>query len=188
MEPSELSAGPMRFDQGRASPGINTNRKELCEPISWTSSCRRMTRWISPAAGKATTAKGKATVRLILRASLELLSQADLGDYTMRNVAARAGINLKNLQYYFPTRDDLVQGDARLHKPKGTHRTESSLHPESPLTRNTLQVRYRFPPGDQPVTRHATLLGPDLDDFRSDERFFGGVAGGLFPALHRGSV
>jgi AcrR family transcriptional regulator len=52
---------------------------------------------------------GKETANRILQAAEEILTEENLAKFSMRNVANRADINLRNLQYYFPTRQDLVQ-------------------------------------------------------------------------------
>ncbi len=61
------------------------------------------------APGTAQRAKGRARVREILQAAYELLGRGDLSEFSMRNVALKAGVDLKNVQYYFPTRKDLVR-------------------------------------------------------------------------------
>ncbi|MEV6596161.1 TetR family transcriptional regulator [Actinoplanes sp. NPDC051346] len=54
------------------------------------------------------TAKGAERRRRILDAATELLVSEGHAALTLRGVAARAEIRLGNLQYYFPTRGDLV--------------------------------------------------------------------------------
>lgn len=66
------------------------------------------TRMAGPRRGTATTAEGRATVARILEVTRDILTQADAGELSMRNVASRAGLHLANVQYYFPTREDLV--------------------------------------------------------------------------------
>ena len=61
------------------------------------------------APGTARRAKGRGRVRVILQVAFDLLGQGDLSEFSMRNVAARAGVDLKNVQYYFPTKRDLVR-------------------------------------------------------------------------------
>jgi len=59
--------------------------------------------------GTGTRRSGQAAVRRILRSAHALLAKGG-GDaqFSMRNVAARAGLHLANIQYYFPTRDALL--------------------------------------------------------------------------------
>ena len=58
--------------------------------------------------GTATRSAGKATAKKILAAARDLLMQEGYAQFSMRNVARSAGLHLANLQYYFPTRSDLV--------------------------------------------------------------------------------
>jgi len=58
--------------------------------------------------GTATRAAGRRTARKIVEAAEELLMTGDFTQFSMRHVAARAGVHLANLQYYFPTRDHLL--------------------------------------------------------------------------------
>jgi AcrR family transcriptional regulator len=52
---------------------------------------------------------GNDTAARIVLAARELLMTEGYAQFSMRNVAARAGLHLANVQYYFKTRDDLVQ-------------------------------------------------------------------------------
>jgi AcrR family transcriptional regulator len=58
--------------------------------------------------GTGTRRSGRAAVQRILRSAHALLARSGPAQFSMRNVAARAGLHLANLQYYFPTRDALV--------------------------------------------------------------------------------
>jgi AcrR family transcriptional regulator len=58
--------------------------------------------------GTGTRASGRAAVQRILRSAHALLARSGPAQFSMRNVAARAGLHLANVQYYFPTRDALV--------------------------------------------------------------------------------
>jgi len=49
-------------------------------------------------------AQGQRTRNEIIRVARKLLLEAGSLDFTLREVAARAGISISNLQYYFPTR------------------------------------------------------------------------------------
>jgi AcrR family transcriptional regulator len=49
------------------------------------------------------------TAGRIVRAARELLMNEGYAQFSMRNVGAHAGVHLANVQYYFKTRDDLVQ-------------------------------------------------------------------------------
>jgi len=52
---------------------------------------------------------GRETARLIVNAARAVLMNEGYAQFSMRNVAAQAGIHLSNVQYYFRTRDDLVR-------------------------------------------------------------------------------
>lgn len=49
------------------------------------------------------------TAARIVLAARELLMNEGYAQFSMRNVAARAGVHLANVQYYFKTREDLVK-------------------------------------------------------------------------------
>ena len=53
-------------------------------------------------------ANNETAARIVL-ASRELLMNEGYAQFSMRNVAARAGVHLANVQYYFKTREDLVR-------------------------------------------------------------------------------
>lgn len=57
--------------------------------------------------GTAVHAKGKQRVLEILRIATEVLAFEGYSAFTMRRIAARCGITLHNLQYYFKTKDQL---------------------------------------------------------------------------------
>jgi len=52
---------------------------------------------------------GRNTAQRILESARELLMRAGEARFSMRNVAARAGLHLANVQYYFPTRAALMR-------------------------------------------------------------------------------
>src|SRR5947209_7192739 len=51
---------------------------------------------------------GNDTAARIVLAARELLMNEGYAQFSMRNVAARAGLHLANVQYYYKTREDLV--------------------------------------------------------------------------------
>ena len=59
--------------------------------------------------GTATRRAGKITAARIIVAAKEILEQEDVARFTMRNVAERADISLANVQYYYKTREDLIE-------------------------------------------------------------------------------
>jgi len=52
---------------------------------------------------------GNDTAARIVLAARELLMTGGYAQFSMRNVAARAGLHLANVQYYYKTREDLVK-------------------------------------------------------------------------------
>ena len=60
--------------------------------------------------GTAIRAKGQQRVSDILQAARETLVEDGYTQFSLRNVAGRAGIHLSNLQYYFPGKDELIHG------------------------------------------------------------------------------
>jgi len=67
---------------------------------------RGVSRSVRPGVG--TSRLGKQTAQRIVNAARELLMKKGYARFSMRNVSAHAGLHLGNVQYYFPTRDDLV--------------------------------------------------------------------------------
>jgi len=59
--------------------------------------------------GTAIYPKGMQKVQDILTTAAEVLANEGYSAFTMRNIASRLGITLRNLQYYFPTKQDLFQ-------------------------------------------------------------------------------
>jgi AcrR family transcriptional regulator len=53
-------------------------------------------------------AKGRARAEQILAAAQAVLIEKDYTQFSLRNIAAHAGIHLANLQYYFPTKDAII--------------------------------------------------------------------------------
>jgi AcrR family transcriptional regulator len=58
-------------------------------------------------------ARGEATRAAVLHAARAVLVDDGLERFVMREIAARSGITLGNLQYYFATRDDLLEAVIR---------------------------------------------------------------------------
>lgn len=53
--------------------------------------------------------RGRARRDAVLAAARELLVEDGFDQFVLRRVAARTGMTLGNLQYYFPSRDDLLE-------------------------------------------------------------------------------
>ena len=56
----------------------------------------------------ATRKSGKETSNKIIQTCYDLLSSESYKDFSMRNIAKNANMRLANVQYYFPTRKDLI--------------------------------------------------------------------------------
>ncbi len=61
-----------------------------------------------PRRGTATRKSGKRTAGNIVEAAIDLLGSEARGAFTLRAVAQQAGVSLANLQYYYPSRDELL--------------------------------------------------------------------------------
>lgn len=59
--------------------------------------------------GTAVQRKGRERVEQILDAAADLLVKEGHGQFTMNQLAKRLGIRISNLQYYFPSREQLIQ-------------------------------------------------------------------------------
>ena len=60
--------------------------------------------------GTAIRAKGQKRVATILEAARSILIEDGYTQFSLRNIASRAGIHLSNLQYYFRGKDELIHG------------------------------------------------------------------------------
>jgi AcrR family transcriptional regulator len=59
--------------------------------------------------GTAKRSDGRDTAAKIITTAYDLLISGGYADFSMRNIADKAGIRLANLQYYYPKKDDLIQ-------------------------------------------------------------------------------
>lgn len=59
--------------------------------------------------GTAVQRKGRERVEQILDTATQLLIEEGHGQFTMNQLAKRLGIRISNLQYYFPSREQLIQ-------------------------------------------------------------------------------
>lgn len=53
--------------------------------------------------------KGEKRIKLILAAAEQLLIDSGYHNFSMRKVATKAGVSVGNLQYYFPSKDKLLE-------------------------------------------------------------------------------
>jgi AcrR family transcriptional regulator len=56
------------------------------------------------------TAHGEGQCQALVQAAYELIAQGGFERLRTRNVAARAGVNIATLHYYFATKEDLIRG------------------------------------------------------------------------------
>jgi len=61
------------------------------------------------APGTAVHAKGRKRVQDIIETATNVLAFEGYSEFTMRNIAGKLGMSLRNLQYYFQTKSDLFQ-------------------------------------------------------------------------------
>ena len=121
--------------------------------------------------GTATRRAGKETRARLVEAAHQQLETESYERFSMRNVAERAGVNLANLQYYFPRREDLAQAvyqdlDARY---RAAYTECLASAPEAPIERFKAVLRYNMQDISKKSTRQFfiqfwALLG-SMDDF-----------------------
>lgn len=58
--------------------------------------------------GQPSSRKGRERANQILEAARRVLVEAGYTQFSLRNIAAQAGIHLSNLQYYYPTRETVI--------------------------------------------------------------------------------
>lgn len=91
----------------------------------------------APSTGRSQSGKGAARRAELLQVAERLMVEEGAGALTMRRVAEEAGIRLGNLQYYFPTKDALI--DALVDElcaryvARMAAETEPNLSPEAAL-------------------------------------------------------
>jgi AcrR family transcriptional regulator len=102
--------------------------------------------------------EGNETASRIVLAAREILLDEGHAQFSMRNVAARAGVHLNNVQYYFKTREDLVR---------------ALLEDTGSRYRASYDKLLAFAPAD-PVVRFNALIEFSLQDVSTWEtrRFF----------------
>ena len=62
--------------------------------------------------GRASTSRGEAQRRTLVHEAYMLIAEGGFESLRTREVAARVGVNVATLHYYFPTKEDLVRGVA----------------------------------------------------------------------------
>ncbi|NKB39241.1 MAG: TetR family transcriptional regulator [Gammaproteobacteria bacterium] len=94
--------------------------------------------------GTAIRAKGQKRVVAILEASRAILIEDGYTQFSLRNIAGRAGIHLSNLQYYFPGKDELIHGLMEFIADKylQTYETLFKKLPDGPEARLNAAIEY----------------------------------------------
>ena len=95
------------------------------------------------------------TAQRLLDAAREVLIRDGSAAFSMRNVAQEAQLRLATVQYYFPTRDDLVRAMMRDTESRYRVATEKCLTgvPAKPLERFKAILRFYLKDVADPVTR-----------------------------------
>ena len=95
------------------------------------------------------------TAQRLLDAAREVLTRDGSTAFSMRNVAQEAKLRLATVQYYFPTRDDLVRAMMRDTESRYRVAYEESLAcvPAEPLERFKAILRFNLKDVANPVTR-----------------------------------
>src|SRR5690348_14256208 len=95
------------------------------------------------------------TAQRLLDAAREVLIRDGSAEFSMRNVAQEAQLRLATMQYYFPTRDDLVRAMMRDTESRYRVATEKCLVgvPAKPLERFKAILRFYLQDVADPVTR-----------------------------------
>jgi len=83
----------------------------------------------------ATRKSGKETANKIIQTCYDLLSSGSYKDFSMRGVAKKANMRLANVQYYFPTKKDLINAlikhvNALYHEQYEPLSTDENINPK----------------------------------------------------------
>jgi AcrR family transcriptional regulator len=81
--------------------------------------------------------KGHARIEAILAAAKAVLVEKDYTQFSLRNIAATAGIHLANLQYYFPSKDAVIHAlvDYVVREYESRYQTRFAALPKMPHPR-----------------------------------------------------
>ncbi len=99
--------------------------------------------------------RGNPTAQRLLNAAREVLIRDGSAAFSMRNVAQEAQLRLATVQYYFPTRDDLVRAMMRDTESRYRAACEQCLAsvPAKPLERFKAILRFYLKDVADPLTR-----------------------------------
>lgn len=106
-----------------------------------------------PPARELRSRKGLDREESVLLAARRVLVEEGYTQFSLRNVAAEAGMHLSNLQYYFPTRDALIKA--------------LLIHVQTGYMRKYAEKFASLPP--DPLPRFATMVDYLIEDIHSAE-------------------
>jgi len=107
----------------------------------------------------AKTRKGAERKKQILDVCIDILVNKDASQLTMRNIASELDLHLSNVQYYFPTRDDIIKALVEYIAQFYTQEVDDLLEsaPSEPLPRFFIMIDYLLEDIRNPRTRRLFL-------------------------------
>ncbi len=89
------------------------------------------------------TRRGAAQREALVRAAFDLIAERGFEGLRTRDIAARAGVNIATLHYYFATKEDLIRGvvDALVKRFRTQKAPELAAQPRSPLVELRQELR-----------------------------------------------
>ncbi len=99
--------------------------------------------------------KGRARIEQILAAARDVLIEKDYTQFSLRNIAAAAGIHLSNLQYYFRSKEDVIHAlvDYIVQQYDAKYRERFETLPTMPYPRFIAMLDYLIEDIHDPQTR-----------------------------------
>jgi AcrR family transcriptional regulator len=100
-------------------------------------------------------AKGRARIQEILAAAKSVLLEKDYTQFSLRNIAAAAGMRLANLQYYFPSKGAIIHalGDYVVQEYESRYRAHFAKLPNAPQPRFVAMLDFLIEDIHEPRTR-----------------------------------
>lgn len=111
-----------------------------------------------PRKGTAIHAKGHERAESILEAATDTLVEEGYAGLTLRRVAQRAGLSMGNLQYYFPTKQDVVRALLSRYLETATRRVRERVEGGGSEPRERLRHALDAILEDQESPRHCQLF------------------------------
>ena len=83
------------------------------------------------------TARGEEQQAVLVRVAFELIAERGFEGLRTRDIAARAGLNIATLHYYYPTKEDLIRAvvEAAVDQFRSEESHQEGTPPAEPLTR-----------------------------------------------------